>query len=375
MSVRKPIFTASVIAVAVLGMSACSSSAGSSSAGGSGTATSTTNLTFAVAAATFGPKEEVATYSVAEQYGYFKAAGVNVNVIPTNGSSAALQAVVSGSAQVGEADGGTILAAVSKGVPVVALGVEVQNWPWRIAVQPGSSIKGAADLKGKKIGVISLASGSAPYAKAFLQDNGVDANSAQLLPVGVGAEAANALSSHKVDALALYTQAYQAIENTGTKFRFLDNPSNFDDIVSQIFITSKSELKKDPQAIAGFLRGAYQGLVFSSTNPVAAMRAGYKSLPQILGSNSESSQLAGDVEQLKVWLASATPKTGTPATWPSWGAISPAQWDATQQFAKFSGQITSTLPESTFYDSSLLASANKFDTNAVIATAKKQPTS
>lgn len=367
MSVRKPILAASVVAAAVLGVSACSSS----SAGGSGT----TKLTFAVASTTFGPKEEVAEYSVATQYGYFKAAGVNVNVIPTNGSSAALQAVVSGSAQVGEADGGTILAAVAKGVPVVALGVEVQNWPWRIAVQPGSPIKSAGDLKGKKIGVISLASGSAPYARAFLQDSGVDANSAQFVPVGVGGEAANALSSHKVDALALYTQAYQAIENTGTKFRFLDNPSNFDNVVSQIFITSKSELKQDPQALAGFLRGAYEGLVFSSTNPFAAMRAGYKTLPQILGNRSQSSALPGDVKQLKAWLATATPMTGAPATWSNWGAISSAQWNATEQFAKFAGQITSTLPESSFYDSSLLKSANKFNTKAVIATAKKQPTS
>ena len=65
--------------------------------------------------------------------------------------------------------------------------------------------------------MISLASGSAPYARAYVKAAGLDpAKDVELLPVGVGAQAAAALNGGKVDVLALYTQAYAVIENSGT---------------------------------------------------------------------------------------------------------------------------------------------------------------
>ncbi|GAA1165978.1 hypothetical protein GCM10009654_23610 [Streptomyces hebeiensis] len=122
------------------------------------------------------PKEEVATYAVGKAEGYLAEEKLNVDVINTDGSVAAVQAVASNSADIAPADAGAILAAREKGVPVRAIGGLVRNWPWRVAVQPGSEVRSPADLKGKKIGVISLASGSAIYARAYASDAGLVAS-------------------------------------------------------------------------------------------------------------------------------------------------------------------------------------------------------
>jgi NitT/TauT family transport system substrate-binding protein len=329
------------------------------------------SVTIAISTATLAPKEEVAVYSVGKAMGYFKREGLKVNIITTDGSTAAVQAVASGSADITPADAGSTLAAAAKGVPVEAVGGLVQHWPWRIAVPPSSTIHNAKDLKSKRIGVISLASGSAPYAKAFVDAAGLSASDVSLVPVGVGAQAESALTSGKVDALALYTQAYTVIENSGAQFRFLDNPPVFNGVRSLTWATRKQNVKQQPKTYGKFLRAAYESLLFSATNPRAAMNMGYKVLPQLLSGHNKQQRIDDDVRTLKTWIESATPKTGPPSSWKRFGYISDQSWKATEQFAQFSGQIKHPMPITKFYTDTLLKTANHFDHGKVIAAAKQ----
>ena len=130
-------------------------------------------LTLALARSAITPGEETFTYAVPKQMGWFKREGINVSLLKTNGSTAALQAVASGSADIAYASSVNIAAAIDKGVPVKAFaGITVQ-WPYFIGVPPGSPIRKIADLKGKRIGVISLASASYADLKANLKIAGL----------------------------------------------------------------------------------------------------------------------------------------------------------------------------------------------------------
>lgn len=324
-------------------------------------------LTFAIASAVIGPKEEVAVYAVAKELGYFAEEKLTVDTINTDGSVAALQAVASGSGSVTAADTGSILGAVGKNVPVKAIGGLVQNWPWVMAVKPGSTLTGGADLKGKKIGVISLASGSAPYARAYVKAAGLDpAKDVELLPVGVGAQAAAALNGGQVDVLALYTQAYAVIESAGTTLQYLNNPDIFQGIRSLSFAVSSRTLEENKDINTRFLRASYKAMLFSAKNPEAAMRIGYKVFPQILAGKTVDERIAIDTASLKAWLKTSTPATGTPEEFPAWGAISEGEWAKTQSYTKEAGQITENVELSKVWDSSLLAKANEFDKAAVL---------
>lgn len=360
--------TAVLAALAVTALSACGGGDSTDpAASGSGAATAPADITFAIASAVIGPKEEVAMYAVAQELGYFKDEQLTVKTINTDGSIAAVQAVGQGQADVTAADTGSILAAVSKNVPVTTVGGLVQNWPWQIATKPGSPLTSPADFKGKKIGVISLASGSAPFARAFVKAGGLDPEKdVQLLPVGVGAQAAAALTGGDVDALALYSQAYTVIENSGTQLAYIDNPDVFTGIRSLSFAVTSKRLQAEKGVYERFLRAAYKAMLFSAQNPEAAMKIGYKVYPAILAGDSADKRLANDVKSLTTWLKTATPKTGTPAEFKDWGAIPDSDWSATQKYTQEAGQITGPVDLAKVYDSSLLTFANDFDSAAVL---------
>lgn len=357
-----------LIAIAVtatVALAGCGGKSGSSTDAGKSNAQA--KLTMAIASAVIGPKEEVAVYAVGKEMGFFKDENLTVDTINADGSIAAIQAVASGSADITPADAGSILGAVEKNVPVKAVGGLVQNWPWVMAVKPDSPISSAADLKGKKIGVISLASGSAPYARAYVRAAGLDPEKdVSLLPVGVGAQAATALKNGQVDVLALYTQAYAVIENAGTQLKYLDNPDMFKGIRSLTFAVSDKSLKQNKDVDARFLRAAYKSMLFSAKNPEAAMRIGYKVFPQILAGQSADQRLASDVKSLTAWLKTSTPAIGTPDDFSNWGAISNEEWTKTQAYTKGAGQIKGEIELKKVWDPSLLTEANKFDKKAVL---------
>ncbi len=324
------------------------------------------DLTMVIASSVIGPKEEVAVYAVAEAMGYFEDENLTVTTANSDGSVAAVQAVGTGKGDVTASDTGSILAAVEKNVDVTTVGGLVQNWPWQIATPAGSDITRAADLDGKKIGVISLASGSAPYARAFIASAGLEPDEdVQLLPVGVGAQAASALASGKVDALALYTQAYAVIENEGTELSYLENPDLFQGIRSLSFAVGTEALEESPEVYEGFLRAAYKAMLFSAQNPEAAMRIGYQVFPSILAGDSAEERLADDVRNLQAWLATATPPTGEPATW-TWGDIADDDWRKTQDYTVEAGQLAAEVALDDVWDPSLLEAANDFDAAEVV---------
>lgn len=328
-----------------------------------------TELTVSTTSATFGLKEDVAIYATGIQMGFYEEEGITLNMVSSDGSSAAIQAVAAGSAAISTPDAGSILGSVESGLPIKAIGGLVQNWPWRIAVPAGSSITSGADLKGKKIGVISLASGSAPYARAFVEGNGLDADAdVELLPVGLGAQAAGALTSGDVDALALFTTAYVSIEQSGIEFDYLDNPSSMDGLRSLTFIASSKTLEADKELYERFLRASYKALVFSANNVEAAVKMGYSQYSQL----TPADDIKLDIDTLQDWINLATPTDNTDlGAVTDWGQIPASDWEATQKFSVSAGQITAPLDLDTVWDSSLLAAANDFDGAAVVQQAKE----
>lgn len=325
-------------------------------------------LVVSTTAATFGIKEDVAIYATGIQMGYYEEEGIKLTMVNADGSGAALQAVAAGSADISTPDAGSILASIENNLPITAIGGLVINWPWRIAVPTDSPIKSGADLKGKNIGVISLASGSAPYARAFVEGNGLNPETdVNLLPVGIGAQAAGALEGGDVDALALFTTAYVSIEQTGVEFNYLDNPASMDGLRSLTFITSSNKLKDNKELFEGFLRASYKSLVFSAQNPEAAVKMGFKQYPQL----SPAADINSDIAMIQDWINTATPVgVADMSTVTNWGEIPDSDWKVTQEFAIEAGQITSTIDTSTFWDPSLLKSANDFDAAAVKAQAE-----
>jgi NitT/TauT family transport system substrate-binding protein len=142
--------------------------------------------------------------TIAEQLGYFKDEGLQVEISDFAGGSKALQALVGGSADVGsgayehtinmQAKGQPIKAFVLQGrAPQIVLGVSTRTIP---------NYKSIADLKGKKIGVTAPGSSTNMMANFVLAKAGLKPTDVSFIGVGASSGALSALRSGQIDAIA-----------------------------------------------------------------------------------------------------------------------------------------------------------------------------
>lgn len=319
-------------------------------------------LTLALARNAITPGEETFTYAVPKQLGWFKQEGLTVNLLKANGSTAALQAVASGSADVAYASSLNIAAAVDKGVPVKAFaGITVQ-WPYFIGVPPGSAIKTIADLKGKRVGVISLASASYADLKANLRIAGLKESDVTVVPVGAGARAAAALKNDQVDAIDSYSDSFTVMKQNGVDLRLLERPAQMAKLFSVTMVTSAALLKSNPEVLTRFARAAYQGIVYTRLNPEAALKLSFQEFPELAGSAAPSGPEARNtLEAMKIALADSIPAEGTPAQWGNWLDIDSSRWEALLAFAHETGQTEKRLQPAQVWDGSLMKGIFSFD--------------
>src|SRR5882757_1756335 len=83
--------------------------------------------------------------------GYYKEEGIDLTIGEGQGSVRAVQTVGAKSDMFGLADGGSVVAGVSKGAPVKAVMAVTNSSPYSLAVRADSGIKTLKDVEGKTI--------------------------------------------------------------------------------------------------------------------------------------------------------------------------------------------------------------------------------
>jgi NitT/TauT family transport system substrate-binding protein len=311
---------------------------------------------------------EAAHSSVPAALGYWKSGGLDVDVKPFNGSTGATQVVVAGSAEftMGSPEG--LLVAVQEGAKIRAVYNHVREPIYTIAVVKDSAIKQLADLKGKTIGVTTLASGATAVAKAMLKAIGLDPEKdVRWLPVGLGPQAANALKSNQVDAIAMWDWAYASLENLGFQFRHFETPQT-SRLLSLMLITNDAFLSANRKATVAFAQGIAKGALFALTNPEAAVRIHWAQYPSSKPTNiPEDQALREAVHVLQARLAKYRVEHRKD---PRFGAFLPEEWKATQGFFFDVGMIKSKPDVSVYFTNDLIDDINKFDKAAVIKQAE-----
>jgi NitT/TauT family transport system substrate-binding protein len=155
--------------------------------------------------------------TIAEQLGYFKAEGLEVEISDFAGGSRALQAVVGGSADVVsgayehtinmQAKGQKFQAFVMQGrAPAIAMGISPKTLP---------RYKALADLKGKKIGISAPGSSTNMVANLILSRAGLKASDVSFIGVGTAAGALSAFRNGQIDAMCNVDPVMTMLEQKG----------------------------------------------------------------------------------------------------------------------------------------------------------------
>jgi len=155
--------------------------------------------------------------TIAEQLGYFKAEGLDVTISDFAGGSAALRAVVGGSADVvsGAYEHTISLQGKKQFFQAFVLQGRLPQISLGIATARMAGYKSPKDLKGMKIGVSAPGSSTNNLVKQMLAKDGLKSTDVSIVGVGTGAGAIAAMKSGQIDAISNVDPVMTKLEQDG----------------------------------------------------------------------------------------------------------------------------------------------------------------
>jgi NitT/TauT family transport system substrate-binding protein len=304
--------------------------------------------------------------------GYWKADGYDVDVQPVGASLQAIQQMVAGNAEFAEVNASAIIQANLKNDLPVRVLLSNGIIDWSVAVDADGPIKSIKDLKGKTIGLFSLATGGVAYLNTYLRANGLDpAKDVEFVPLGLGAPPVEALRSGKVQGLLYWAAAVSTFENAGLKLRKLVG-EDWRSYPDYSLSTMKATIDKNPAMVIAIARGVAKATVFALANPDCALKLHWAKYPSTKPSGAdEATLIKWDLNNQRAQLDSlqeAFKVNGAKL----WGYADPAAFNRLVEFLAAAKQIDKTMPAKELIVGipDFYAKVNDFDVKAVEDSAK-----
>ncbi len=131
------------------------------------------------------PITEITNLLVEDEKGFFRARGIELAYLSGAGGGDAIRNLLSGQGDVAFTDPGSFFAALDKGEKLRAIyDIYPQN-VFNVVALKSSGIRTLADLKGKKIGVYSLSSGTRSHLQVLLHQAGLTEKDVTIVVTGL----------------------------------------------------------------------------------------------------------------------------------------------------------------------------------------------
>jgi NitT/TauT family transport system substrate-binding protein len=301
---------------------------------------------------------------VAKGMGFYDEENIEVQLVPALGSATEIQFMTAGRGTLGSID---VHMAVQQrtqpgGIKLRSVFSNLQSGVYRIGMLEEAPIRAPADLKGKKVGVPTKASGSFEFVRTVAKLAGVAEADMEVIPVGFGPAAADSVTRKRIDVLSTVfpdfnNLRYLADTQGQFKFRELKVPQNAWP-TNALMITDDEAKNKRPMIVA-MLRGFVKGHVFVTENPRAALMVSKKLYPELVRDDDFERQLifvkwsleeAYDMPQYRHLPV---------------GAFDLKAWEGTERYYKDAGLIGPNDKLADVIDQSFIAEINNFDKERV----------
>jgi NitT/TauT family transport system substrate-binding protein len=155
--------------------------------------------------------------TLAEQLGYFRDEGLEVEILDFPGGAKALQAMMGGSADVvsGGFDHTIVMQARGQKLAAFVLQGATPAISLVLSAERAKSWRGPQDLKGMKIGVTAPGSSTNMFVNALLARGGLTHDDVSIIGVGSGQSAVAAMLGGHLDALANIEPAVSMLVRSG----------------------------------------------------------------------------------------------------------------------------------------------------------------
>lgn len=185
---------------------------------------------------------------VAQDKGFFKKAGVDVDIITSRGGSEAMKAYIAGDVQFAAIGFPEVGLMREKGVDAELFFAQCNRVPFALIARTGSGIKSVKDLKGKTVAVTSPGSLTANIAKYFAMKAGLDpVKDVHFVSVGGGPGILGALKSKSADAAMLFEPFVTIAVKQGMATKVVDVAKELNAFMAAPVTTSKAFIDKHPK--------------------------------------------------------------------------------------------------------------------------------
>jgi NitT/TauT family transport system substrate-binding protein len=214
------------------------------------------------------PITEVTQLLVEEDKGFFKANGIELAYVPGNGGGDAIRNILTGQAEVAFTDPGSFFSALDKGEKLRAIyDIYPQN-VFNVVSLKSSNIHHPADLKGKKIGVYSLSSGTRQNLLVLLHQAGLSESDVTIVVTGLLNFAP--LLQGQVDATAATDTGLLVGKRKGLGDVNVMEVRNYLNVSSDLFVVREQVFQQKKAALRRFLAGYRQSAAWMIANPEEA---------------------------------------------------------------------------------------------------------
>ncbi len=232
----------------------------------------------------------------AQDQGFFKAAGLDVDVTTLANGGAAAAALAGGSTDIAATNLVGVATAVAHGVPLTVIaggGLYSTNAPsTAVCVTKASPLRTARDLEGKTVGVAALNDQATLALKKWLAANGADYKKVRMIELGYP-EMIAGLGAGRIDA-AMLAEPWQTTARNGDE-RLFAKP--FDSIAPEfnigVYAASKTWAQAHPDLVRRFTGAIYAAAKWANSHhdESAQILAKYaKADPKMIGGMIRSVQ-------------------------------------------------------------------------------------
>ncbi len=216
---------------------------------------------------------------VAQEKGFFKAEGINVETFAGEGSTMVVKLIGNKSNDFGLATADQTLMAHAKGLPIIAVAVIAQKSPSGIIFPKDKPIRKLEDLYGKRLGT-QLKGVVHKHWEAVARLHNIDRK--RITELAFDRAIAQGIAGEKLDAgVAFYFNDGLLLEAKGTPMGAL----MFSDLGLEMYSTSlvvhEDMLKEKPDLVRRFTRALIKGWTYSKANPDEALAIFLKAQPNV----------------------------------------------------------------------------------------------
>jgi len=211
-------------------------------------------------------------YYYAKKMGWYKDAGIDLNIEPGKGSAVAVQKVGAGANPIGLADMPNALTLRGKGADTVGVFNVYANSPQGLYWLKSSGIKSVKDLAGKKIGN-PAGDGARTIWPALAKANGMDPASVTWVNIDANAKLA-ALKSKSIDATTSFYNIHHIFQRElGDDMGFVAWKDAGLNTYGNTIIVNGDWLKKNKATVAAFVKVTQKAFAACVATPAPCVQA------------------------------------------------------------------------------------------------------